>query len=361
MSTAKKNATKPATIVDVAAAADVSIGTVSRYLNDLPVRAENRERIIQAIDGLGYRRSKLASSMKAASTGVIGILVPNYDKFHSDLITKLTEELRKSGLLSLTLCHDNTAQTVEDALEFFRTYRVDVLVMGGSESHVESLRALIARGTPVVTYDNPQIDLELDSVEVDNQGASALAVRYLIEAGHRDVGIITGNDTHETARARLAGFHSEMAAQGLPVTPHMVENGDWTRVGGRAAFARMVSGNKKPPTALFCANHRMAIGAMEQAKSHGFELPRDLSIVSFDDVEAFRLMTPSVSAIAQPIETIATNLARLVQARAKSKKQANVVPQRVILACNLMARDSVVAPSLSKINTPDEGPHNGRT
>lgn len=123
---------RPVTITEVAKAAGVSIGTVSRYLNKRPVTAENHSRIAEAVERLGYRRNALASAMKAARTGLIGILVPNFDEFHRDLLTELTVCLRRAGLMSLTHCHDNTPETVASALDFFRNYRVDALVMGGS-------------------------------------------------------------------------------------------------------------------------------------------------------------------------------------------------------------------------------------
>lgn len=167
---------RPVTIMDVAEAAGVSIGTVSRFLNDLPVKPHNSAAVANAISRLGYRRNALATAMKAARTGLIGVLVPNLDEFHSTLVTQLTVELRRIGLMSVSHCHDNTDETVAAALDFFRNYRVDTLVMGGAEPHVDAIRALIDSGTPVITYDNPQHSLALNGVVVDNVAGARAAV-----------------------------------------------------------------------------------------------------------------------------------------------------------------------------------------
>lgn len=167
------------------------------------------------MERLGYRRNALASAMKAARTGLIGILVPNFDEFHRDLLTELTVCLRRAGLMSLTHCHDNTPETVASALDFFRNYRVDALVMGGSPDHLDAIRDLIAGGTRIITYDNPHPHLRLDGVEVDNIGGAEAATRHLIEAGHSRIGILAGPRRTQTGRDRLEGWRRALRAAGL--------------------------------------------------------------------------------------------------------------------------------------------------
>lgn len=338
------NRARNVTITEVAQAAGVSIGTVSRFLNGRPVTDDNRTRIAAQIERLGYRRNALASAMKSAQTGVIGILVPNLDGFHSTLVMHLVENLRQRGLMGLTHCHDNSPESVATALAFFRNYRVDVLVMGGSQGHVQAIRDLIELGTPVVTYDNPQANMALDGVEVDNAGAAALATRHLIEAGHTDIGIIAGPHQlgHETAVARLRGWQDALEHAGLPIQPRLIEEGGWTRVGGAAAMARMLDSGP-PPTALFSSSYRMTIGAMATLAERGVRVPDDMSLVSFDDVELFRHTAPPITVVAQPVPEIAAALAQRVVERTRPKDSlASEVCCRV-LPCELIVRGSVAA------------------
>jgi len=340
MNTARQ---RTVTITEVAEAAGVSIGTVSRFLNDLPVKDDNRERIAAAIDKLDYRRNALASAMKAARTGVIGILVPNLDGFHSALVERLVVDLRAQGLMSLTHCHDNSAESVSAALDFFRNYRVDALVMGGSPDHVQAIRDLVGLGTPVITYDNPQPRVALDGVEVDNAGAAEAATRHLIEAGHRHIGIITGPLLNQTAISRLEGWRRAMEAAGLPTAEHLMQDGGWKRVTGAEAMKRMLD-QGPPPTAVFGSSYRMTIGAMNVLRERGLSIPQDVSLVSFDDVELFRLMTPAITVVAQPVEAMADALTARVAERTGRKRPGADDARRAVLPCELIVRDSVAAP-----------------
>lgn len=205
--------------MDVAEAAGVSIGTVSRFLNDLPVKPHNSAAVANAISRLGYRRNALATAMKAARTGLIGVLVPNLDEFHSTLVTQLTVELRRIGLMSVSHCHDNTDETVAAALDFFRNYRVDTLVMGGAEPHVDAIRALIDSGTPVITYDNPQHSLALNRGRGGQRRGARAAVGHLIDAGHRRIGILAGSGVNQTGKDRLEGWRQALEAAGWSPRP----------------------------------------------------------------------------------------------------------------------------------------------
>ena len=342
--------TKPSqrivTITDVAAAADVSIGTVSRFLNNRPVKDDNRERIAQAISELGYRRNILASVMKASKTGVIGILVPNLDSFHSELTARLMARLRAMGLMALTHVHDNSPETVAAALDFFRNFKVDALILGGSQDHVAAITELVEGGTRVITYDNPHAKLALDSVEVDNVNGAEAAVRHLIEAGHSRIGVISGNWGHGTSIARLEGWRRALLSAGHDPSADLVELGNWSRVGGAEAMARLLD-RPDPPTAVFGISFRMTIGAITHLRSVGMRIPDDMSVVSFDDAEVFQQSTPAITAVAQPIDDIADALtARVAHINGQNPADDSAAITKR-LTCNLIIRDSVAPPRTS--------------
>lgn len=331
------------TITEVAAAAGVSIGTVSRYLNDLPVKVENHGRIAQAIEDLGYRRNTLASVMKASRTGVIGILVPNLDDFHSRLVYRLTEKLRELGLMSVTHSHDNSSEAVAKALDFFKNYRVDALVLGGSQDHANAILNLIEDGTNVVTYDNPHTKLSLDCVDVDNIAGAEAGVRHLIDAGHTRIGFLAGREDHGTSRAREEGWRRALLAAGLEPADELVQVASWTRVGGASAMAQLLA-LENPPTAVFGGSFRMTIGAIKHLSEIGLKIPEDISVVSFDDSEVFQLMSPPITVVAQPVEAIATAIVGRVAAHSGLRPADYGTPTSQRLKCELISRGSVGRP-----------------
>src|SRR4051812_33702099 len=157
------------TIVDVANAAGVAIGTVSRYLNGQPVRRSNRDLIEQAIGELGYRRNAIAAAMKADLTNTVGFMVPSLSEFHAAVLEHLARAMRKAGKALLTYCHDAEPANIVDALDFFVAHRVDCLVMDGRNDADDRIHDLIANGTPVIFYDNGWPGLPVDRVVVENR------------------------------------------------------------------------------------------------------------------------------------------------------------------------------------------------
>lgn len=346
---------RPVTIIEVAKAAGVSIGTVSRFLNDLPVKPANHTAVAEAIARLGYRRNALATAMKATRTGLIGVLVPNLDEFHATLVTRLTAELREMGMMSVSHCHDNTHDTVAAALDFFRNYRVDTLVMGGSEPHVEAIQSLIDSGTPVVTYDNPQESLSLKGVEVANLAGAMTATEHLIRAGHRRIGIITGTLDSQTSQARLEGWRRAMLAAGLTPSDDLIHEGHWTRAGGAEGMAHFLD-MTDPPTAVFGSNFRTTTGAITLLHDRGVCIPGDISVIGFDDAELFRLAATPITVVAQPIDLMAKTLATRVAENCGKGDPDTPSDRRVVLPCTLIERASVAPPKTKhEGDRPDAG------
>ncbi|UXN73255.1 LacI family transcriptional regulator [Devosia sp. A8/3-2] len=164
---------RPATIVDVAQAAGVAIGTVSRHLNGQPVRASNRDQIERAIAALGYRRNSTAVAMKTNTSRIVGFSVPALGEFHAAMLEQLSRQMRLSGRAVLSFCHNTQPATIREGLEFFAAHRVDAPVMDGEESIRREVLRHIDEGLVVVLYDNDIPGLPVDRVFVDNRKASA--------------------------------------------------------------------------------------------------------------------------------------------------------------------------------------------
>lgn len=329
---------RQATIVDVADAAGVAVGTVSRYLNGHPIRRGNRDQIEQAIERLGYRRNAVAAAMKTDLTNTIGFMVPGLSEFHAAVLERLSYNLRKAGKALLTLCHNSDPRSARDVLDFFATHRVDALVMDGQDDVGDRIKALLDHGTPVVFYDNDVRGLPVDRVFVENRAASRRAVGHLIDLGHERIGVLTG-DLHDfTGRERLEGYKVALAERGIPFRPSYVIDAHWKYDGGHNGMRALLE-LPEPPTAVFSCNYNMTHGALALLKEHRLKLPDDLSLVSFDDVPLFALHDVGITAVSQPVDKIADTIAGILLRRL-SNPAGNAPHTTTILQCDIILRGS---------------------
>ena len=333
---------RPSTIIDVADQAGVAIGTVSRYLNGLSVRPANRDLIESAIQRLGYRRNALAAAMKSDLTNTVGFLVPRLSEFHAAMLEQLSRSMRLGGRAMLTYCHNDDHASIDDALEFFAAHRVDCLVMDGREEASDAVRDLLASGTPVIYYDNDVPGLLVDRVLVENRAACARAVGHLVDIGHTRIAVIAGSAENFTGRERLEGSLQAMRERGLQIDPEYIIHAGWDENRGYSAMLRLLS-LEHPPTAVFCCNYNMAVGALSLLKEHGYRTPDKISIASFDDVPLFRMHEAGITAVAQPVEKIAEAIASLVSSRL-SEEGAWHAPHTITLACDIILRGSTRRP-----------------
>ncbi|HWV20403.1 MAG TPA: LacI family DNA-binding transcriptional regulator [Devosia sp.] len=295
---------RPATIIDVARAAGVAVGTVSRYLNGQPIRGGNRERIAQVIDELGYRRNSAAASMKTNTTHIVGMLVPAVSEFHAALLDQLTRRMRQTGRAVLCFCHDTEPAAIVEGLEFFASHRVDAVVMDGNEALLQRLAPYIDEGMLVIVYDNDLPGVSADRVFVENRRASKRLVDHLLDLGHERVAIIHGNLHDSVGRDRLEGYRDALKAHGVPEYPELVADAGWNEYRGYTCMGDLMA-LPNPPTAVFGANYNMSIGALRWLREHDVSIPEDISLVSFDDVPAFSVHRPGITAVGQPVDRIA--------------------------------------------------------
>jgi LacI family transcriptional regulator len=305
---------RPATIIDVAREAGVAVGTVSRYINGLPIRGGNRERIAQVIEELGYRRNSAAASIKTNTTHIVGLLVPAIGEFHAALLDQLTRRMRQTGRAVLCYCHDSEPTSFMQGLEFFATHRVDAVVMDGHEGLRERLAPYMAEGMLAVLYDNDLPGLSADRVFVENRRASKRLVDHVLDLGHERVAIIHGHLGDSVGRERLEGYRDALKAHGIAEIPELVVDGRWNE---RRAYFGMsdLMALPDPPTAVFGANYNMSIGALRWLQEHDVSIPNDMSLVSFDDVPAFSLHLPGITTAGQPVEKIAETIVSTLQER----------------------------------------------
>ncbi len=311
---AAPGARRPATVVDVAQTAGVAVGTVSRYMNGHAIRTGNRDRIERAIAELGYRRNAVASAMKTDVTHMVGLMVPALSEFHAGLLEQLSRRIRRTGRAVVSYSHDEDPRSMLEGIEFFASHRADALILDGSSVPLEKLVQYANSGLSMVFYDNDVEGIPADRVFVENRKASARAVNHLIDLGHERIGIITGS-LHNTAGAlRYAGYRDALAAHDLPIDPELVVEGHWREAKGYTG-ARELFSLARPPTAIFSSNYNMTIGMLAWLREHGIKTPRDVSLISFDDIPAFTVHEPGITAVGQPVAKIADAITTLLATR----------------------------------------------
>lgn len=329
---------RAATILDVAEAAGVAVGTVSRYLNGQSVRGANRDQIEDAIQRLGYRKNALAAAMKSEFTNTVGFLVPRLSEYHAAILEHLSDALRRQGRALLSYCHNEDFDSVVDLLDFFAGHRVDCVIMDGLAAAADRIRDTVRGGTPVIFYDNDVAGPTVDRVFVENRAASFRAVSHLLDIGHTKIAVMTGSTRNWTGRERFEGYRQAMTGRGLNINPDYVLDAHWSEDEAFSGMLQLLT-LREPPTALFCCNYNMTVGALRMIKEHGLKIPADISLVSFDDVPLFRLHEAGITAVAQPIPKIAETLASILASRL-SERGAMHAPHTIVLDCDIILRGS---------------------
>ena len=329
---------RAATIVDVAQAAGVAIGTVSRHLNGLPVRASNRDRIERAINELGFHRNANAVAMKTDTTHIVGFFVPALSEFHAAMLEQLTRKMRPSGRAVLSLVHDLQPASIREGLEFFARHRVDAIVVDGEDAVRHELQPYVEQGLDVVLYDNDAPGLVADRVFVSNRKSSARLVTHLLELGHRRIATIHGDPWDTAGAERLGGYRDALTAHGLRPDPSLVRNGHWQEMDAYDRTLELLQ-LAEPPTAIFSANYNMTLGVIARLHEKGVSIPDDMSLVGFDDVAALRLHNPGITTVSQPIEKLADTISSLIDQRLADP--AAVGRRTITIDCEILLRDSV--------------------
>ena len=304
-----------ATLRDVARLADVNPSTVSRVLNDdktLTVRAETRERILQAARELNYVPNAMARSLKLGQSFTIGLLVPDIQNpFFADIIQGAAREANQLGYYVLFGHTEERPEKEREYVEVMKSQRVDGLILATAMTSDQTVEHLLRGPVPFVLA-NRISDAAKNFVAVDDRLAAANAVRYLAELGHRRIAHISGPLYTDTALNRLHGYRTALRDLNIPYRDdYMVEGHFLGEAGYRAAqtlFGRLRADDY--PTALFAPNDMAAFGIMRFTREIGLKIPEDLSLVGFNDIniaEQVGLTTvhvPSVEMGAQSVRLL---------------------------------------------------------
>ncbi|MBY5758738.1 LacI family transcriptional regulator [Rhizobium leguminosarum] len=334
----KRKKTAP-TMLDVAATAGVSVATVSAFVNGtVPVSTELRGRIEQAIRSIGYKRNAIARSLKIGTTKTIGLVIADItNPFFTDVTSVIQDVLHRSGYAVMLCCTDEDPAVQDEQISLLLDRMVDGLIIAPAGDDHALERMLSGADIPIVLIDRICGGINADAVVLDNQRAVQDAINYLISLGHRRIGYISGSLDTSTGIGRLAGYKAALESAGIPISDDLIRFGNFReRDAYNAAIQLLVQSDR--PSALFSANNLMVIGVMKAIRDTGLRCPDDISVSSFDDFPWADVFQPNLTTIAQPVQTIGEQAARLILGRIAHR--GDQPPQRIVLSGRLMIRDS---------------------
>ena len=302
------------TIHQVAKRAGVSTATVSRVLTHPAIVAPaTRQRVLRAVEALGYTPNSAASNLRTLRTHKLLVTVPDISNpFFSLILQGIEDSALRAGYSVLVGDTQHDEQREEGYARMLKRREADGLIFLGHRLPKEAaamVRAAAPACAPVVNGCEFSPRLGIPGVHIDNAKAAAEAMAHLYSLGHRRIGVVTGPLVSPLSRDRLHGATLQArragAARGL-----MVVQGDFSIESGVAAGERLFKG--KPVTAVFCFNDEMAIGILTAARQRGLAVPRDVSVIGFDDIRFAQYTEPPLTTVAQPMREIGERLVRMI-------------------------------------------------
>lgn len=293
------NESDEVTIQDIARHAGVSISTVSRVLNKtVPVARAKRAAVLSAVEALGYRPNVVAQELARGHTLAVGVLPQGISNpFYSRLLKGVEQGLRGTPYYPLFASGEAPDEEAQ-AFDMLLCHRIEALILIGGNIPDDKIVQL-SRRVPVVAIARHVDGLDARCVRVGNEQGAYKATRHLLDMGHRRIAHITGLRTHSDAIARRAGYERALADAGIARDPALLLEGDFDESSGLAAAESLVKAGTRF-TALFAANDQMAVGAMLALSRHGVQVPRDVSVVGFDDQPSAAYTCPPLTTIRQP-------------------------------------------------------------
>lgn len=328
-------------IREVARLAGVSVATVSRTLKS-PERVlpKTRDKVNAAVEQAGYRPNLMAVQFRSRRTGNLVILVPTIaNTFFARVISGAQQSAQAAGYRLLLCDTQGQAEVEQEFAALVYAHQADGVIQLRASNPFASLPPG-AEALPLVNACEVLKDADYPTISLDNRAAAQAMTEYLIGLGHRRIGIIKGPRSSPLTLDRVAGYEDALRQAGLAVDPGLICHGDFTLSAGYDGAEAMLALAERP-SALFCENDEMAIGALKRIKEAGLRVPEDISLVGFDDIPFAAYCDPPLTTIAQPAETFGR---RAVEMLIALIEKTPVAERHVTLPFELTVRGSSAAP-----------------
>jgi len=333
------------TSLDVARVAGVSQSAVSRvFTPGASVSQSMTDRVLAAATELGYRPNVLARSMITGKSRLIGLVVAYLDnQFYPEILEKMSTSLQQRGYHVLVFMAQQTSGNIDSVLQEILDYQVDGIVLASVAMSSQLAERCDAAGIPVVLFNRAQNDDSFSTVTSDNFSGGRALADFLVAGGHERIAYIAGWEGASTQRDREAGFRAGLADHGRKLFARGV--GDFHTDRAADAAVEMFSSDQVPD-AVFVANDHMAFAVMDVLRGRlGLSVPRDVSVVGYDDVQLAAWPSFDLTTVSQPSDEM---VSKTVSALMAQIEDGETVPRRVIIQGELVVRGSARRPATGK-------------
>ena len=331
------------TLNDVARLAGVSSMTVSRVINNSGhIGPETRAKVNQAIVELGYMPNVLARQLRSKRTKTIALVLTDITNPFFTTIARGVEDTARAQGYAVMFC--NTDESEAEEIEYVRMLiqrRVDGVLLVPATDSSGSLQLLHKHGLPVVVLDRHVRSGQVDEVRTDSEAGAYLAIRHMIDLGHRRIAVLTGPADVSTSMDRVAGYRRALAEESLEPDSRYILFGEYNDASGFEMTRRILAARPRP-TALFAANNFIAFGAIQALREAGLSIPEEMSIAVFDDLPQGWVFDPFLTVVSQPSYEIGRQATELMLERLTGEAPAE--PRTVVLPSELIARRSTAPP-----------------
>ncbi|MGH8218296.1 MAG: LacI family DNA-binding transcriptional regulator [Steroidobacteraceae bacterium] len=335
------------TIKDVARELGISVATVSRALSRPELlRHETRERVMKAVERLGYRPNLLARGLRRGQTRAILVVVPTLSPFFLEIFAGAEEVTRQRGFALLLGNSNRDPEKEKDCFDQVASGQADgiILLTGLLPSDYAQGKSPLP---PLVTVLErlPQA-ASVPVIRTDHRSGASEATRHLIELGHRRIAHIAGSKTVPSTTRRIEGYRDALQSAALPSPPELIYRGDYFMPSGAAGMERLMQ-LEEPPTAVLCGNDEMAFGAIRMLHKLGLTVPGDISIVGFDDQNMAEFYNPPLTTVHIP----RYELGRRAAHELIEQLEGRGVADEVALPTRLIVRESTAPPRAPRRGT----------
>ena len=295
---------------------NVSIATVSKYINGINVNEENKINIENAIKQLNYKVNTFARSLKINKSMTIGILVDSIkNTFYTSIISVIEDFLQEKGYSSIICDTKENEEVQKIKLDFLINKGVDGIIIFTTHISPQLLDINIKKGAKIVVIDSILNGIDCDFITTDNISGAYQATEQFILKGHRKIAILTGDDRNFSAVERLKGYKRALEDYDIPLYENHIYQSSYNMNGGYNSFKEMLRDKNNPPTAVLIANYFMTIGAVIAINEENLSIPEDLSIICFDDLELSNVFKPKLSSVIQQTDKLGQEAVNLLMKR----------------------------------------------
>ncbi|MDN5284264.1 MAG: LacI family DNA-binding transcriptional regulator [Mucilaginibacter sp.] len=339
---------KKLSIVDIANALNVSKTTISFILNgraqEKRISGDLVKKVMEYVAEVGYKANSLAKSLRTGKSNTIGLMVEDISNpFFASIARLIEDRAYKNGYKIIYCSTDNDTQKTRDLISMFRERHVDGYIIAPPEGIEEDIESLINDGMPVVLFDRHLPNVATDFIEVDNLFSTYNATRHLIDQGFRNIALVTFASQQTQMLDRVRGYQDAITSKGLKaIIKEIAFHQDEELI--MNPLRDFMKGNPDLDAILFGTNHIGTCG-LKVMKELDKKAPTDLAIISFDDYDVFKLHSPPITAIAQPVEEIADYVINVLLDKLNDRS-ASLRSRSVILRTDLKIRSSSLKSSV---------------